>query len=193
MHTRNGSNYSVKKDGCGQGRDKTRSRSVKSSSRSTHLEDARVYHHFPRSVPTNVDVNSESGLIHDNILRAEQISSGSNRNLSITIQKLVQRSQRRGVEICPSLCWGAMNPYLHIKSFLVQEKTIKLLGGWSPLSFKEKVKKLKNWLKNHSLLSIDQKRELEITPALETEDPVASTSSRSVQRKSQRTSEEEEV
>ncbi|MBW0523461.1 hypothetical protein O181_063176 [Austropuccinia psidii MF-1] len=72
---------------------------------------------------------------------------------------------------------GAMNSYLHIKSFLGQEKTIELLGGWSPLSCKEKVKKIKNWLKNQSLLFVDQKRELEMTPALE-EGPVASTSSK---------------
>ncbi|MBW0492962.1 hypothetical protein O181_032677 [Austropuccinia psidii MF-1] len=85
-----------------------------------------------------------------------------------------------------------MNSYLHIKSFLGQEKTIELLGGWSPLSCKDKVKKINNWLKNKSLLSIDQKKELEMTPAFETEGPVAFTSSRNVQRQAQRTSEEAE-
>ncbi|MBW0582343.1 hypothetical protein O181_122058 [Austropuccinia psidii MF-1] len=78
----------------------------------------------------------------------------------------------------PSLWQGSMNSYLHIKSFLGQEKTIELLGGWRPLSCKDKVKKIKNWLKNQSILSIDQKKELEMTPALETEAPVASTSSK---------------
>ncbi|MBW0483314.1 hypothetical protein O181_023029 [Austropuccinia psidii MF-1] len=71
-----------------------------------------------------------------------------------------------------------MNSYLHIKSFLGQEKIIELLGGLSPLSCKDKVKKIKNWLKNQSLLSIDQKKELEMTPALEKEKPVVSTSSK---------------
>ncbi|MBW0590784.1 hypothetical protein O181_130499 [Austropuccinia psidii MF-1] len=71
-----------------------------------------------------------------------------------------------------------MNSYLHIKSFLDQEKIIELLGGWSPLSFKDKVKMIKNWLNNKSLLSIDQKKELEMTPDLEKEGPVASTSSK---------------
>ncbi|MBW0585897.1 hypothetical protein O181_125612 [Austropuccinia psidii MF-1] len=55
-------------------------------------------------------------------------------------------------EICPSLWQGAMNSYLHIQRFLGQEKTIKILG--------------------------DHKKELEMTPALETEVPVASTSSK---------------
>ncbi|MBW0555257.1 hypothetical protein O181_094972 [Austropuccinia psidii MF-1] len=94
--------------------------------------------------------------------------------------------------ICPSLWQAAMNSYLHIKSLLGQEKTIRHLGRWSPLACKEKVKNIKNWLKNQSLLSVDQKKELEMTPALETEGPVASTSSRSVQVQAQRTSEEAE-
>ncbi|MBW0561309.1 hypothetical protein O181_101024 [Austropuccinia psidii MF-1] len=84
-----------------------------------------------------------------------------------------------------------MSSYLHIKRFLGQEKTIELLGGWSTLSCKDKVKKMKNWLKNQSLLSLDQKKELEMTSALE-EGPVAFTSSRNIQREAQRTSEEEE-
>ncbi|MBW0581381.1 hypothetical protein O181_121096 [Austropuccinia psidii MF-1] len=71
-----------------------------------------------------------------------------------------------------------MNSYLHIKSFLGQEKTIELLRGWSPLSCKDKVKNIKNWLKNQTLLSIDQKKKLEMTAALETEGPVVSTSSK---------------
>ncbi|MBW0534938.1 hypothetical protein O181_074653 [Austropuccinia psidii MF-1] len=37
---------------------------------------------------------------------------------------------------------------------------------------------MNNWLKNQSLLSIDQKKELETTPALEKEGPVVSTSSK---------------
>ncbi|MBW0587131.1 hypothetical protein O181_126846 [Austropuccinia psidii MF-1] len=71
-----------------------------------------------------------------------------------------------------------MNSYLHIKSFLAQKKTIELLGGWSPFYCKDKVKKIKNWLKKQILLSIDQKKELEITPLLEKEGPVAFTSSK---------------
>ncbi|MBW0541073.1 hypothetical protein O181_080788 [Austropuccinia psidii MF-1] len=62
-----------------------------------------------------------------------------------------------------------------------------------PIALQSKVKNIKNWLKNQSLLSIEQKKELEMTPALETEGPVASTSSRSVQRQSQRTLEDKEM
>ncbi|MBW0486923.1 hypothetical protein O181_026638 [Austropuccinia psidii MF-1] len=71
-----------------------------------------------------------------------------------------------------------MNSYLYIKSFLGQEKTIELLGGWSPFSYKYKVKKMKNLLKSQSLLSIDHKKELEMTPSLEKEGPLVSTNSK---------------
>ncbi|MBW0476098.1 hypothetical protein O181_015813 [Austropuccinia psidii MF-1] len=81
-------------------------------------------------------------------------------------------------EIFPSLWKGGMNSYLLIKRFLGQEKTIELLGGWSTLSFKDKVKKLSNFLKNQSILSMNPKKELEMTPALEKEGPVVSTSSK---------------
>ncbi|MBW0545010.1 hypothetical protein O181_084725 [Austropuccinia psidii MF-1] len=81
-------------------------------------------------------------------------------------------------EICPSLWQGAMDSYLHIKSFLGQEKTIELLGGLSPFSCKYKAKNINNWLKRKSLLSIVQKKELEMTSALEKEGPVASNSSK---------------
>ncbi|MBW0522310.1 hypothetical protein O181_062025 [Austropuccinia psidii MF-1] len=148
VHTRNRSSYSVQPDGCGEGRGKTKSRIVQSSSRKTHMEDARVSLHSPRSVPTNFDLNSESGLIHDNTSRDEPLSSFSNRNLSISILKFVQSSQRRGVGNMPKPLEGGLNSYSHMKSFLGQEKTIELLGGWRPLSFKHKVKKIKNCLKN---------------------------------------------
>ncbi|MBW0579174.1 hypothetical protein O181_118889 [Austropuccinia psidii MF-1] len=71
-----------------------------------------------------------------------------------------------------------MKSYFHIKSFMGPEKIIELLGGQSPLSFKENVKNIKNWLKKQSILSIDQKKELQMTSALEKAGPVASTSSK---------------
>ncbi|MBW0581209.1 hypothetical protein O181_120924 [Austropuccinia psidii MF-1] len=88
--------YSVQPDGYGQGSGKTKSKSVKSSSRKTHMEDSRVVPHSPRSVPTTFNVNSKSGLINDNISRAEPLPSESNKNLSIPIQKLVWQSKGRG-------------------------------------------------------------------------------------------------
>ncbi|MBW0500932.1 hypothetical protein O181_040647 [Austropuccinia psidii MF-1] len=68
----------------------------------------------------------------------------------------------------------------------------RALRRMEPIVLQRQGKKIKNWLKNQSLLSIDQKKELEMTPALEEKGPVASTSSRSVQRQAQRASEEDE-
>ncbi|MBW0563017.1 hypothetical protein O181_102732 [Austropuccinia psidii MF-1] len=155
VHTRNGSKYPVQPDGCGQGRGKTKSRSAKSSSRKTHLEDARV-----SPIP--------QGL---NPFQVAEIEI-----YQCQYKNWFRAAKKEEWEICPSFWQGAMKSYLHIKSFLGQEKTIELLGGWSPLYCKDKVKKINNWLKNQGLLSIDQKKELEMTPALETEVPVASTS-----------------
>ncbi|MBW0503769.1 hypothetical protein O181_043484 [Austropuccinia psidii MF-1] len=143
-HTRDGRNYSVQPDGSGQGRGKTRARSGKSSSRKTCLEDARAAPHYTRSVPTSFGVNSEPELIQCNILRAEPFPSSSHRNISVPVQKQVQRSQDRGVGNMPSLWQGAMNSYVHIKSSIDQEKTMEFLGGWRPFSCKDKVKKINN-------------------------------------------------
>ncbi|MBW0552810.1 hypothetical protein O181_092525 [Austropuccinia psidii MF-1] len=101
VHTRNGSRYSVQSDGPGQGRGNTRTRSSKSSSRKTHFEDARASPHSPRSVPTKFDVNFVPELIEGNVLRAEPLSSGRHRSVSVPIQKLVQRSKRREVGNMP--------------------------------------------------------------------------------------------
>ncbi|MBW0529287.1 hypothetical protein O181_069002 [Austropuccinia psidii MF-1] len=49
------------------------------------------------------------------------------------VKKLVQSSQRRGVGNIPKPLAKGQNSYLHIKSFLGQEKTIELLGGLEPI------------------------------------------------------------
>ncbi|MBW0506785.1 hypothetical protein O181_046500 [Austropuccinia psidii MF-1] len=71
-----------------------------------------------------------------------------------------------------------------MKRFLGQKKIIEILRGWSLVFHKDKVKKRNNWLKNQSCLSIEQKKALEMSPAVEKEGPVASTSSRAFQRQS---------
>ncbi|MBW0571385.1 hypothetical protein O181_111100 [Austropuccinia psidii MF-1] len=101
MHTKNGNSYSVQQDGSGQGRGKTTARSGKYSSRKTFMEDARVAPNSLRSVPTNSDVRSEPELIKGNILRAEPFPSGSHRNISVPVQRLVQNSQGTGVGNMP--------------------------------------------------------------------------------------------
>ncbi|MBW0489269.1 hypothetical protein O181_028984 [Austropuccinia psidii MF-1] len=53
--------------------------------------------HSPRSVPTNSEIISHSELIQGNFLRSETFTSGSHRNISVPVQKLVYSSQERGV------------------------------------------------------------------------------------------------
>ncbi|MBW0493969.1 hypothetical protein O181_033684 [Austropuccinia psidii MF-1] len=65
------------------------------------MKDARTAPHSPRSVPTSFDVSSEPELIAGDALRAEPLSSGRRRNISVPIQKLVQSRKRRGVGNMP--------------------------------------------------------------------------------------------
>ncbi|MBW0557693.1 hypothetical protein O181_097408 [Austropuccinia psidii MF-1] len=108
VHTGNESNYSVQPDGFGQGRGKTKSRSVKYSSNKTHLEVARV-----SPIP--------QGLNHLQVAEIEIYEC--------QYKNWFRAAKEEEWEICASLWQGAINSYLHLKSFLGQENTIELLGG----------------------------------------------------------------
>ncbi|MBW0537252.1 hypothetical protein O181_076967 [Austropuccinia psidii MF-1] len=196
VHTRNGRSYSVQPDGCGQGRGKTKSRSVKSSSGKTHMEDAIVAPHSPRSVPTNFDVNSESGLIHDNIPRAEQLPSGSNGNLSMPIQQLIQSSQRRGVGNMPKPLTGGHELLLTHQELSESGDDHRTLRRLEPIFLQRQGQKDKEFVEEPK--SFIHRPEEETGNDFSFGDRRPSgiyqlqTSSRSVQGQSQRTSEEEE-
>ncbi|MBW0558023.1 hypothetical protein O181_097738 [Austropuccinia psidii MF-1] len=108
----------------------------------THLEvflnkdmsgGCQSFPHSPRSVPTNFDVSSEPELIEGNILGAEPFPSGSNRNISVPIQKLVQSSKRRGVENLPKPFSGG-----HELLLTHQELTGTEEGNGNDFSFGER-------------------------------------------------------
>ncbi|MBW0493334.1 hypothetical protein O181_033049 [Austropuccinia psidii MF-1] len=152
--------------------------------------------HSPRSAPTSFDVNSESELIHDNISRAEPFSSGSNRNLLMPIQELIQSSQRRGVGNMPKPLAGGHELLLTHKELSGLGEDHRTLRRMDPIFLqrkgqkdKELVEKLKYFIHrpeegtgNDS--SFGERRPSGIYQL--------QTSSRSVQRQPQRTSEEEE-
>ncbi|MBW0522613.1 hypothetical protein O181_062328 [Austropuccinia psidii MF-1] len=194
VHTRNGSKYSVQPDGCGQGGSKTKSRSVKSSSRKTNREDARVSPHSPRFVPTNVDVNSESGLIHDNILRAEPLSSGSNRNLSMPIQKLVQSSQRRGVGNIPKPLAGGHELLLTHQELSGSREDHRTLRRLEPILLKGQSQKDKELVEEPKSFIHRPEEGVGNDSSFGNRRPSGiyqlQTSSRSIQRQALRTSEE---
>ncbi|MBW0540796.1 hypothetical protein O181_080511 [Austropuccinia psidii MF-1] len=107
-------------------------------------------------------------------------------------KKWFREAKEEEWEICSSHLLVSMNSYFHIKSFLGQEKTIEVLGGWSPMYWKEKVNKIRYWLKNQSLSSVDQKKKLEMIQDFENERTVEQTRFRTPQRQPQGTSEKEE-
>ncbi|MBW0550355.1 hypothetical protein O181_090070 [Austropuccinia psidii MF-1] len=123
-------------------------------------------------------MNSEYGLIHDNILRAESLSSGRNRNLSMPIQKLVQSSQRRAVGNMTKPLAGGHELLLTHQELSGSVEDHRPLRRLEPIVLQRKSQKDNNWLMNQSLLSIDQNNELEMTPALKSEGPVACSSSK---------------
>ncbi|MBW0576854.1 hypothetical protein O181_116569 [Austropuccinia psidii MF-1] len=123
VHTRNQSKYSVKPDGSGKGIGKARAISGNSSSRKTCLEDARVSPHSPRSVPTTVDVNCETELIQGNISRAEQCPSGSNRNISVPVQKGgTEQPRKRSGKYFRAFGRGPCTPTYTSRAFWVRRR-----------------------------------------------------------------------
>ncbi|MBW0590596.1 hypothetical protein O181_130311 [Austropuccinia psidii MF-1] len=63
-------------------------------------------------------------------------------------------------ELLPSLFIGKMNSYLQVKTFTGPEKEVDLLRGWKPMSCKGQVQQRKARLKNQSILSEDQRKNL---------------------------------
>ncbi|MBW0553410.1 hypothetical protein O181_093125 [Austropuccinia psidii MF-1] len=195
VHTRNGSNYSVQPDGCGQRRGKTKSGSGKYSSTKTHLENARVAPHSPRSAPTKPDVNSESELIHDNMSRAEPLSGGDNRYLSIPIPELVQRSQRGGVGNMPKTLAGGLELRLPHQELSGSGEEHRTLGRKVPIVLqrqgqkdKQLIEKSKSFIHRPEEATGNDSRFGERRPSGVYQ---LQTSSRSVQRQAPRTSEKQ--
>ncbi|MBW0460525.1 hypothetical protein O181_000240 [Austropuccinia psidii MF-1] len=196
VYTRNGSNYSVQPDVCGQGSGKPKFRSGKSSSRKICLEDSRVFPHSPRSVPTNFDVNSEPELIEGNISRAEPFPSGRNRNISVLVQKLVQSSKTRGVGNIPKPLEGGHELLLTHQELSGLGEAHRVLARMEPIFLQRQGQKDKELA--HEPKSFIHRPEEGIGNDSSFGERRPSgfyqlqTSSRSVQRQAQRTSEEAE-
>ncbi|MBW0544605.1 hypothetical protein O181_084320 [Austropuccinia psidii MF-1] len=95
----------------------------------------------------------------------------------VPTQKLVQRGKRRGVGNMPKPFTGHGTLLLTHKELSGSGEDHITLRRVEPIVLKRQGQKVKNWLKNQSLLSVDQKKGLEMDPALE-EDSLASTSSK---------------
>ncbi|MBW0583250.1 hypothetical protein O181_122965 [Austropuccinia psidii MF-1] len=152
--------------------------------------------HSPRSVPTNFDVNSESGLIHDNISRAEPLSSGSNRNLSMPIQKLVQSSQRRGVGNMPKPLAGGHELLLTHQELSGSGEDHRTLRRLDPIFLQRQSQKDKELVEEPKSFIHRPEEGVGNDSSFGDRRPSGiyqlQTSSRSVQRQSQRTSDQAE-
>ncbi|MBW0476355.1 hypothetical protein O181_016070 [Austropuccinia psidii MF-1] len=196
IHTRNGSNYSVQPDGSGKGRGKSRARYAKSSSNKTCLVDIRVSHHSPMSVPTTFDVSSEPELIQGNISRVEQFPSGSPINISVPVQKLVQRSQGRGVGNMPKPLEGGHELLLKHQELSGSGEDHRSIRRVTPIVFQRKGQKDNELVGEPKSLIHRPEEGVGDDPNFGERRPIGiyqlQTSSINVQRKSQRTSQEEE-
>ncbi|MBW0555434.1 hypothetical protein O181_095149 [Austropuccinia psidii MF-1] len=143
VHTRNGSNYSVQPDGCGQGRGKTKSRSAKSSSRKTHLEDARVAPHSPRieskcQVQNDemedlsiLNINDQLKILKYHIL---EISDNTNQ-FSTNLAKSDSERQKLKDEIIANVEQIHKNyePHIPRHSTPLTEEKLSVKGSFTPL------------------------------------------------------------
>ncbi|MBW0522622.1 hypothetical protein O181_062337 [Austropuccinia psidii MF-1] len=111
-----------------------------------------------------------------NVLRVELLPSGSQRNISVPVQRLVQGRKGRGLGNSFKPLAGRHELLFTHQELSGSGEDHRALRSMESLVLQGKGKNVQNWLKNQSLLSIEQKKELELTPYLEKDRPVASTS-----------------
>ncbi|MBW0466879.1 hypothetical protein O181_006594 [Austropuccinia psidii MF-1] len=119
-----------------------------------------------------------------NFLRAEPLPSAGHRSISVPVQNMIQSSKGRGVPISCQPLEGGHELLLTHQELSGSEEDHRALSRMESLLLKRQDQKINNLLKNQSLLSIDQRKELEMTPALERERPIASKSSKPALQKS---------
>ncbi|MBW0508857.1 hypothetical protein O181_048572 [Austropuccinia psidii MF-1] len=126
------------------------------------MEDARASTSSQRLASTfdTLIESPDAGIIAIAVVRPESLSTGNNRDIPVSVQELVYGSKTTRVGTSPKLWIGTMHSYLQVKKFMGPEKTEELWNGWTPMSCKGQVQKIKALLKNQSMLSEDQKKKL---------------------------------
>ncbi|MBW0583100.1 hypothetical protein O181_122815 [Austropuccinia psidii MF-1] len=196
MHTKNGSNYSVQPDGCGQGRGNIKSRSGKHSSIKICLEDSRVSLNSPRYVHTNFDLKSEPELIQGNISRSGPFPRGRHQNISVLVQKMIQRSQGRGVGNIPKPLAGGYELLLTHQELSGSGEDHRNLRRMDPIVLQRNGKKDEELVEEPKYFIHIPEEGVGNDPSFGERRPSGvyklQTSSKNVQRQAQRTSEETE-
>ncbi|MBW0576801.1 hypothetical protein O181_116516 [Austropuccinia psidii MF-1] len=150
----------------------------------------------PIPQPTDFDVNSEPELIHDNIYRAEPFSSGRNRNISMSIKKLVQSSQRGGVQNMPKPVAGDHELLLTHKELSGSGENHRTLRKLEPIVFQRQGQKDEELVEEPKSFIHRPEEIVGNDSSFGDRGPSGiyqlQTSSRSVQQQAQRTSQEAE-
>ncbi|MBW0564423.1 hypothetical protein O181_104138 [Austropuccinia psidii MF-1] len=94
------------------------------------------------------------------IFRPEQFTTGNNRDIPVSVQKLVYGRKAVGVETSARSLDRSNELISSSEKFMGPKKTTVLLRGWTPMSCKGQVHQIKAWLKNQSILSEDKKKKL---------------------------------
>ncbi|MBW0535635.1 hypothetical protein O181_075350 [Austropuccinia psidii MF-1] len=147
------------------------------------------------SVPTSFDVNSDPELIEDNILRAEPLPSGSHRNISVPIQKLVQSSKIRGVGNMPKPLAGGHELLLTHQELSGSGEDHRTLGRVEPTVFQRQSQNDEELVEEPKSFICRPEEGIGNDPSFGRRPSGVyqlQTRSRSIQKEAQRTSEEEE-
>ncbi|MBW0566348.1 hypothetical protein O181_106063 [Austropuccinia psidii MF-1] len=147
-------------------------------------------------VTTNFDINSEPELIKGNVLRDEPFPSGSNRNISVPIQKLVQISQGRGVGNIPKPLEGGYELLLTYQELSGSGEGHRTLRRMESIVFQRQGQKDKELVEEPKCFIHRPDERVGNDPSFGERRPSGinqlQTSSRGVQRQDQKTSEEAE-
>ncbi|MBW0523976.1 hypothetical protein O181_063691 [Austropuccinia psidii MF-1] len=124
------------------------------------MEDSRTSNSFQRLASTfdTIIEIPEADITAIPAFRPESFVTGNNRNIPVSTQELVYGN--KAAEVRTSARYLDRNNELVSSSKYVHgpRKDKDLLKGWTPISCKGQVQKIKDWLKNQSMLSEDQKR-----------------------------------
>ncbi|MBW0524894.1 hypothetical protein O181_064609 [Austropuccinia psidii MF-1] len=161
--TRSESNYYIQLNGSGPGHSSNKSKRQECQPRGeAEMEDVRASISSQRLASTfdtfiestEADINAISAV------RPEPFPTGNNRDIPVSVEELSYGRKETVVELLPSLWIGKMSSYLQVNTFMGPGKTEDLLKGLTPMYCKGQVQQIKALLKNQSILSEDQNKEL---------------------------------
>ncbi|MBW0476229.1 hypothetical protein O181_015944 [Austropuccinia psidii MF-1] len=102
----------------------------------------------------------EAEITTNPVVISEQLPGRRSRDIPVSVQDCFMVAKQQKIKLLQALLIGTINSYLPVKNLMVSEKTQEPLQGFNQMSFKGKVKEVKAWLNNQSILSEDQRKKL---------------------------------